>query len=151
GPTIDIDYRDWQNARVFLHKPPMAMWQVALSYAILGVNTFALRFPSLILSSLAVWLTYLIGKELIDTTPGLVGAALQAFNAPIAMLVHGHVFSDHVDISLLFWTELAIWLLLRAVRPPPQPSPGVPGEGFRWWILCGVAQGLAFLSKSYPA
>jgi 4-amino-4-deoxy-L-arabinose transferase len=151
GPAIDIDYRDWQNARVFLHKPPMAMWQIALSYAIFGVNTFALRFPSLVLSTLAVWLTYLIGKELVDPTAGLVAAALQAFNAPIAMLVHGHVFSDHVDISLLFWTQLAIWLLLVARRPPPQPSPGVPGEGVRWWILCGIAQGFAFLSKSYPA
>jgi 4-amino-4-deoxy-L-arabinose transferase len=141
GPAIAVDKSDWQNSPVFLHKPPMAMWQIALSYAVLGVNTLALRVPSLLLSTLAVWLTYRIGRELVDETAGLIGAALQGFNPVIAMLVHGNVFSDHVDISLLFWTELAIWLLLRAVRSGKRIDE----------ILCGVAQGFAFLSKLYPA
>ncbi|WP_428939351.1 ArnT family glycosyltransferase [Fontivita pretiosa] len=138
---LQIDYHLWQNTHIWLHKPPMAMWQIAASYALLGVNTLALRLPSAILATLAVWLTYLIGKELIDQTAGLIAAALQAFNAPIAMLVHGNVFSDHIDIALLFWVEVAIWLLIRAVRSGRQ----------RDWVLCGIAQGLAFLSKTYPA
>jgi hypothetical protein len=57
------------------------------------------------------------------------------------MLVHGHVFSDHVDVSLLFWTELSIWFLLRAIREQHRID----------WVLCGVAQGFGFLSKMYPA
>lgn len=141
GPAIEADPSDWQNSRIWLHKPPMALWQIALSYAIFGVNTLALRLPSAILATLAVGLTYLIGKELLDETAALVAAALQAFNAPIAMLVHGYVFSDHIDISLLFWTELGIYALIRALRTQRRAD----------LILCGVAQGLAFLSKSYPA
>jgi 4-amino-4-deoxy-L-arabinose transferase len=141
GPAIPTRPGDWQNGTIWLHKPPMGMWQIALSYLILGINTFALRLPSAILSTLAVWLTYLIGKELLDPLAGLIAAALQAFNAPILMIVHGYVFSDHVDIALLFWTELSIWFFARALRTDA-----------KWdLILCGVAQGLAFLSKSYPA
>jgi 4-amino-4-deoxy-L-arabinose transferase len=138
---IDFDHSLWQNTHVWLHKPPMAMWQIAISYALLGVNTLALRLPSAILATLAVWLTYLIGKELLDQIAGIIAAALQAFNPVIAMLVHGHVFSDHVDVSLLFWVELAIWLLVRGLRT------GNTGD----FALCGLAQGFAFLSKTYPA
>jgi len=108
---------------------------------VFGVNTFALRLPSAILSTLAAWLTYLIGAELLDTTAGLVAAALQAFNPVILMVVHGYVFSDHVDIALLFWTEAALWLLARGLRTGNKLD----------WTLAGAAQGLAFLSKTYPA
>ena len=56
-------------------------------------------------------------------------------------LVHGRLFADHVDVSLLFWIELSVLFLLRAV------------ESGRWrdMIVCGVAQGCAYLSKSYLA
>ena len=140
-PYLPYDYRDWQSDHIWLHKPPLALWQIALSYAILGVNALALRLPSAIFSTLAAWLTYLVGKELLDRTAGLIAAALQAFNPTLLMMVHGYVFSDHVDISLLFWTEAAIYFLARAVHN------GRTAE----LALCGVAQGLAFLSKNFPA
>jgi 4-amino-4-deoxy-L-arabinose transferase-like glycosyltransferase len=141
GPHLDVPLQDWQNSHIWLHKPPMAMWQIALSYALLGVNTFALRLPSALLATAAAGLTFLIGKELIDETAGIVAAALQAFNPVITMLVHGYVFSDHVDISLLFWTETGIYFLVRATRTRKSSD----------LIICGIAQGLALASKSYPA
>ncbi|MGD0770942.1 MAG: glycosyltransferase family 39 protein [Tepidisphaeraceae bacterium] len=146
-PFLAYDRDDWLNNHVWLHKPPMALWQIAVSYAVLGVNTLALRLPSAILSTLAAWLTYLIGCRLLDRTAALVAAALQAFNPVILMLVHGYVFSDHVDISLLFWTELSIYFLVRALPT----SSGDEKHRRLFLILCGIAQGLAFLSKTYPA
>jgi 4-amino-4-deoxy-L-arabinose transferase-like glycosyltransferase len=140
-PYLAYDDQNWQANHVWLHKPPMGLWQIAISFALLGVNTLALRLPSAILSMAAAWLTYLIGAELLDCTAGLIAAALQAFNPIILMLVHGYLFSDHVDISLLFWTELSIWFLVRAMRTGKRVD----------LVLCGVAQGLAFLSKSFPA
>lgn len=133
----------WMYSHIWLHKPPMALWQIALSYALLGINTLALRLPSALLSTLAVWLTYLIGRELLDRTAGLIAAALQAFNPTIVMLVQGYLFSDHVDIALLFYTELGILFLARAMRAADRRSRR------REALLCGVAQGLAVLSKSY--
>jgi 4-amino-4-deoxy-L-arabinose transferase-like glycosyltransferase len=160
-PFLPFNSNDWTSNHIWLHKPPMAMWQIALFYCILGVNTLALRLPSAILSTLASWLTYLIGVRLLDRTAALIAAALQAFNPVILMLIHGYVFSDHVDISILFWTELAIYFLVRELSPSPgtadRRSLGEGrGEGRKkFWslniALCGIAQGLAFLSKTYPA
>jgi 4-amino-4-deoxy-L-arabinose transferase-like glycosyltransferase len=140
-PYLPYDDSNWQANHIWLHKPPMALWQIAFSFALLGINTLALRLPSAVLSTAAVWLTYRIGADLLDRTAGLIAAALQAFNPVILMLVHGYLFSDHVDISLLFWTELSIWFLLRAARNGKKLDA----------TLCGIAQGLAFLSKSFPA
>src|ERR1700733_4176310 len=138
---VPRDFRNWQNAHIWLHKQPIAMWQIAISYALFGVSAFALRLPSAILSTIAVWLTYLIGIELLDTTAALIAAALQAFNPVILSLVHGYLFREHVDISLLLWTQVSIYFLVRFLRTQRRKD----------LILCGIAQGLAFLSKTYPA
>ncbi|MEA2711311.1 MAG: hypothetical protein QOF78_3912, partial [Phycisphaerales bacterium] len=127
---------------VWLHKPIVPLWQMAASMALFGVNTLALRLPSVLLATAAVWLTYAIGRELLnDRRAALIGAALQAFNPGITSLVHGYVFSDHIDVAFLFWVELAVFFLIRAVR----------SGSFFWTIAAGAAQGIAFLSKTYPA
>lgn len=140
-PFLGSNDRNWQAGHIWLHKPPLAMWQIAISYVLFGVNTMALRLPSAILSTLAAWLTYLIGSQLLDKTSGLIAAGFQAFNPAILMIVNGYVFSDHVDISLLFWSEVSIYFLVRAIRTGRTID----------FVLCGVGQGLAFLSKSFPA
>ena len=71
---------DWGANHVWLHKPILGLWQIAGSYWLFGVNTWALRFPSVILSTLAVWLTYLIGKELLSRQAGFIAATIQAFS-----------------------------------------------------------------------
>ena len=59
-PTlIDIPYLstlafDWGANHVWLHKPILGLWQITGSYWLFGVSTWALRFPSVILSTLAV-------------------------------------------------------------------------------------------------
>ena len=141
-PWLEYDYRDWQNNHVWLHKPPVPLWQMALSMALLGVNTLALRLPSALLATAAVYLTYAIGRELLnDRRAALIAAALQGFNPAITSLVHGYVFSDHIDIAVLFWVELSVYFLVRAIK----------SGSMRWTALAGTAQGLAYLSKSYPA
>ncbi len=138
-PWLPYDYKSWSSNHIWLHKPPLSMWGIALSYALLGVNAFALRFPSVLLSGGAVIFTYLIGRELFDKRIGLIAAFWQAFNACSFRLIHGYLFSDHVDIALLFWVEASCYLLVRAL---------LSGSS-RTHISCGVAQGLAYLSKSY--
>ncbi len=105
------------------------------------MSTFALRLPSALLSTGAAWLTYLIGKELFDRRTALVAATLQAVSPFLMMLVQGYQFSDHIDVALLFWVEVGVYFLARALRT----------GSWRDVLLCGVAQGLAFLCKSYLA
>jgi 4-amino-4-deoxy-L-arabinose transferase len=146
-PTlIDVPYlpyqkTQWKSNHVWLHKPPLPFWQIALAFAVLGVDTFALRLPSVLLSTGAAWLTYLIGRELLDRRSALIAAILQAANPFLLALVQGYQFADHIDVALLFWVEVGIYFLVRAMRT----------GSWRDVLLAGVAQGLAFLSKSYLA
>lgn len=138
-PYLPYDYKNWGENHIWLHKPILPLWQIALSYAVGGVNTLALRLPSAFLSTGAVGLTYLIGRELLDRRAALMAAAVQAFNPALMQLVHGYLYSDHIDIALLFWVEGGVYCVVRMIRT------GRLRDAF----LAGVAQGLAYHSKSY--
>jgi 4-amino-4-deoxy-L-arabinose transferase-like glycosyltransferase len=141
APYLPYDARSWPRNHVWLHKPILPFWQIALSFALLGVSTLALRLPAAILSTAAAWLTYRIGVELFERRTALIAASLQAINPFVVTLVHGYQFSDNIDVALLFWVEVGVYFLVRAVRT------GL----WRHVLLAGAAQGLAFLCKSYLA
>jgi 4-amino-4-deoxy-L-arabinose transferase-like glycosyltransferase len=140
-PKVPYDPTCWTENHVWLHKPIVPLWQIALSYRVLGVNNFALRLPSLLLSTGAVLLTFLIGTSLFERRTGLIAAALQALNPAITLLVQGYLFADHIDVALLFWVEMGVYFLVRAMK----------SGSWRDVLLAGVAQGLAYLSKSHLA
>jgi 4-amino-4-deoxy-L-arabinose transferase len=141
NPYLPYDRTLWKTNHVWLHKPVLPLWQIALSLAVLGTSTLALRLPSVVLSTGAAWLTYLIGKELLDRWAALLAAALQAANPFLLSLVHGYQFADHIDVALLFWVEVGVYFLVRSLRT----------GSWRDVLLAGLAQGLAFLCKSYLA
>jgi 4-amino-4-deoxy-L-arabinose transferase len=140
-PYLPYDENKWGESHVWLHKPVLPFWQVALCFAALGVNAFALRLPAAVLSTGAAGLTYLIGTELFDRRTALIAAALQAANPFLVSLVHGYQFADNVDVALLFWVEVGVYFLTRSLRT----------GAWRDVLLAGLAQGLAALCKSYLA
>jgi 4-amino-4-deoxy-L-arabinose transferase len=141
SPVLAYEPSNWNENHIWLHKPILALWQIAASYAVLGVNTLALRLPSLFLCTGAVFLTYLIGRALFDHRTGLIAAVFQGVNPAMTSLVQGYMFSDHIDIALLFYVELGIYLVIRAMK----------SGSWRDIVLAGVVQGLAYLTKSYLA
>jgi len=141
APYLPYDATHWSENHVWLHKPILPLWTIAGSFAILGINTFALRLPSALLATGAVGLTFLIGRRLFNRPTALMASALQAINPAITMLVQGSLFSDHIDIALLFWVEVGVYFLIRATR----------SGAWTDVLFVGVAQGLAYLSKSYLA
>ena len=140
-PYLPYSGTSWNDGHVWLHKPILPFWQAALSLALFGVNTFALRLPAAVLSTAAAFLTYLIGKDLFDRRTALVAATLQALNPFLMLVIHGYQFADNIDIALLFWVEIGVYFLTRAARTGAWPDV----------LLAGWAQGLAFLCKSYLA
>ncbi len=140
-PYIFYGETEWGSNHVWLHKPILPLWQGALSFFFFGVSTFAFRLPSALLSTLAVLLTYLIGVQLFSRHAALIASFAQAFSYFIMNLVQGYQFSDAVDISLLFYCELGMYGVIRLVKT---------GK-WRFVWLSGIGQGLAFLSKTYPA
>jgi 4-amino-4-deoxy-L-arabinose transferase len=141
NPAIEYDYADWTANHVWLHKPPGALWLIAGSMAIFGINEIAMRLPGILLSSAAVWLTYLIGRLLFTPAVGLLAAGFQAVNGFLVALAAGRRVADHVDTALIAFVELGVWAALRHAR-----------DGrIAMLLLSGAALGAGLLTKSLPA
>jgi 4-amino-4-deoxy-L-arabinose transferase-like glycosyltransferase len=145
-PLLPYDYRDWRANHVWLHKPPLALWMMAASMRLLGVDEIAMRLPSLLLSTLAVLMTWVIGSHLCGRRVGLLAAGLHAWNGYLLQLPGGRVAVDHVDNALLFFVELAIFLAVLQARS----RRGGWASWWAWLPAIGAATGLAVLSKWLP-
>jgi len=74
------------------------------------VNEFGLRFPSVLLSTLAIYLTYRISKNLFNSEKiALLAAFFHAVNGLILEVTGGRVSTDHVDLFFLFFVELGVF------------------------------------------
>lgn len=139
-PWLPYDYTNWRENHIWLHKGTLPLWTMAASMAAFGTTTFAMRLPSVVLSTVSVFLTWLIGRRTVGRNAALIAAAIQAITHGLAQMAHGYWFSDHVDTMLLFWIEVGMYAVLRAISD----------HGAGWPMLAGFACGCAFLSKSYP-
>ena len=128
---------DWQTSHIWLHKPPFALWAMALSMSMFGVNELALRLPSLVFGVAGVWLTYRIGRRLMSDTEGLVAAGFHAVNGFMISLASGRRVADHVDAALITIVEAAVWIVVCAESQSLGRS-----------TLVGALTGLAVLTKS---
>jgi len=129
---------DWMHADVWLHKPPLAMWMMAASMSLAGVNELAMRAPSVLLGTIAVWLTYRIALRVGGLSLAILAAYFHAVNGFLVGLSAGRRVADHVDVALLVCVEAGVLAIVSA-RPGPT-------RGF----FVGAATGLAILSKSLP-
>ena len=143
---------DWRKIHVWLHKPPLPLWYIALSLKLFGVNEVAVRIPSVIFSLLSVWLTFLIGQRLFSGAAAGAACYLYAINGMLFDLSTGRQFSDHVDTLFILLIQLAAWFALRLV--PARDGAGVElprPPMFSSAALVGAAVGLAFLTKLFAA
>jgi hypothetical protein len=74
-PLLPYDHRIWTSNYIWTHKPPLALWGQAASMKIFGVHEFALRLPSVLISTAAIVVTFYIGTILV--TPGVRLLALK--------------------------------------------------------------------------
>ncbi len=139
-PVFNYDHTDWTQNHIWLHKQPLALWLMALSMKFLGVNEIALRLPSIILSTLAILLTYYIGYLIFNRKVGLLASFFQATNLFIIQLASGNFPTDHVDTIFQFLVELGIFLSIIYTRK----------ENNKIILLLGITAGLAVLTKWLP-
>ncbi len=140
-PLLSFDYKSWSSNYFWLHKQPLPLWCMALSMKVFGVNEIAMRAPSVVVSSVAVYFTYFIGKKLFNEKIGLIAAFFHAVNGLVMDVTTGRAATDHIDIFFLFFVELAVVVAI------------VSSEKRKIWldILTGVCIGLAVLCKWLPA
>lgn len=141
NPVLPYDYRNWTGNYIWLHKQPLPLWSMAASMWMFGVNEIALRLPSIVLSTLGIWLTFSIGKYLFSKKVGFLAAFFYSVNGLIIELTGGRVATDHIDIFFLFFIELAVFFSIQFIKR----------RNTLFNILAGVSIGAAILSKWLPA
>jgi 4-amino-4-deoxy-L-arabinose transferase len=139
-PVLPYDYRNWTSNHIWLHKPPLPLWTMAASMAIFGINEFALRLPSVLLTTIGIYLTYYTGTYFSGRKTGYLAAFFYSINGLIIEMTGGRVPTDHTDIFFLFFVQLAVFFSILFVRK----------KSIAFNILTGVSIGLAILCKWLP-
>lgn len=137
---LDYNYQHWGGNHIWMHKQPVPLWTMAFSMKIFGVNEFTLRLPSLLLSTILIWFTFLIGSKLYDEKTGLIAAFFHSINGLVIEIGSGRVATDHIDIFFFFFVELAILLAILFRER----------KSVLLLIGIGISTGLAILCKWLP-
>ena len=140
-PLMPFDFREWAGNHIWMHKQPLTLWGLALSLWLFGVNEIALRLPSILLTTLGIWLTFKIAKELFNSRVAFLSAFLFAIHGLILEVTGGRVATDHVDVFFLVFIELAIYYSILFFKR----------KRVLFNVLAGVFVGFAILSKWLPA
>ncbi|MBI3759243.1 MAG: glycosyltransferase family 39 protein, partial [Deltaproteobacteria bacterium] len=61
---------------VFLNKPPLSYWLIAISYEVFGVNEFAARLPGTLTALTLLLIIWRLGAALADEPTGLLAAGI---------------------------------------------------------------------------
>lgn len=141
-PLEPYEISNWQGNHIWLSKPPLPLWFMAISLKIFGLHEFSIRIPALIFATLSVLLTFLIAKKLFGNSVGLIAAALHGMHGMHTDLASGRLSSDGVETCFLFFVSLGMYCVFR--KKPQQFD-------VKDYIITGLATGLAIMCKWQPA
>ncbi len=139
----EAQYWSWslEPAFGYYSKPPMLAWLIRLTTALAGDGPFGVRLAAPFLHAVTAMMLYLTGRHLFDERVGVWSAAVYATLPAVSLSA---VIASTDAVLLTFWS-IALYAFVRAVD----------GDRLAWWAGCGVAVGLALLSKyaavAFPA
>jgi 4-amino-4-deoxy-L-arabinose transferase len=130
----------WDSTHIWLHKQPLFLWQIALSIYFFGADEFAVRLPSLLMTSALIPIVYLIGKGLFDKNTAFIAAFIFSCYEPLLEMNSGVMSMDHNDIAFVCYVTLSICAWLYFERTGKR----------RYVLLMGFFSGCAILCKWLP-
>jgi 4-amino-4-deoxy-L-arabinose transferase-like glycosyltransferase len=89
----------------YLDKPPMLFWFSALSMYLFGMNDFAFRLPSILMSIIAIYSTYKFTLLYYSNEIAALAALVLASSQAMFLITH----DVRADTMLMAWVILAIW------------------------------------------
>ncbi len=117
GNFLPIVFRSFDD-----YKPPLTIYLTIPSVAIFGLNTFAVRFPSALLGSLTVVITYFLVKRLFEKNKTPIDAdKLALLSAFLLAISPWHLQFSRVAFETnlaLFFNVAGVWLFLEGVKRP---------------------------------
>ena len=135
------------------YKPSFYFYATVPSIAIFGLNTFAVRFPSLFFGSLTILLIYLLVKQFFKNSTVALGSALFLAISPWHIQFSRAGFEANLG---LFLVVLGAWLFLKGIKKKIWLFPAVLSWALSLYTyhanrifipLLGLAWGLYFLKK----
>ncbi|MDD5677648.1 MAG: glycosyltransferase family 39 protein [Kiritimatiellae bacterium] len=137
NPVLPYDYRDWTADHIWVHKPPLFLWQIALAFKLLGVSEFSLRLPSVLMTAGLIPVIYRLGRIAVSARVGYCSAFLYTTSAYPLLLLTGYINLDHNDTAFVFYVTASLWAHAEYER-----------SGRRFWLLpIGLFAGCAVLVK----
>jgi 4-amino-4-deoxy-L-arabinose transferase-like glycosyltransferase len=136
-PREMVESGDWLrptfNGQPRLNKPPLSYWVVAIPYRFLGVRLVWERLVMALAGMGSVLLVYVLGRQLLDPSSALVGAALFATTFRF-LIVSRRLLIDALLLFLILAATVAFIHWLKTGRRAP-------------FLLVCLGLGLGFLAK----
>ncbi|MER5947573.1 glycosyltransferase family 39 protein [Streptomyces sp. NPDC001904] len=127
---------DAANA-ITVDKPPAALWPMALSVRLFGLNSWAILVPEVLMGVATAGVLYAAVRRRFSAAAGLITMAVFA-TVPVAALMFRF---NNPDAILALLMTVTVYCVLRAME-----------RGRTTWLVwAGVAVGLAFLAKTLQA
>jgi len=137
-PVVDYKISEWNANHIWVHKQPFFLWQIALTIKLIGTSVFAVRLPSLIMTTISLLiifrLAYLFSKNIKISFIALILATFSNFQLN---LISGRIPTDHNDIAFGFYVLMSIWAY----------SEFLVSKKWYWIVLTGLFSGFAVLIK----
>ncbi|MFJ6510115.1 glycosyltransferase family 39 protein [Streptomyces sp. NPDC091406] len=127
---------DSANA-ITVDKPPAALWPMALSVRLFGLNSWAILAPQVLMALATAAVLNSAVRRRFGPVAGLIAVGVFALT-PVAALMFRF---NNPDALLALLMTVTVWCVLRALE-----------QGRTKWLLwAGAAVGLAFLTKTLQA
>lgn len=127
---------DSANA-ITVDKPPATLWPMALSVRVLGLSSWAILLPQVLMGVATAGVLYASVRRRFSAAAGLITMAVFALT-PVAALMFRF---NNPDALLALLMTVTVYCVLR----------GMEHGRTKWLVWAGVAVGLAFLSKTLQA
>lgn len=135
---VPLDYKNWAQAHIWMHKQPLFLWQMAISVKTFGTTLFAVRFPSVLLHALTAVILLSIAGRFLAKPQALLASLLFGLSGYYNDYTSGAIGMDHNDVAFVFYITLSLWCWLKYRESSGQ---------LKWQILIGIAAGAAILCK----
>ncbi|MFC8129945.1 ArnT family glycosyltransferase [Streptomyces sp. NPDC057302] len=122
---------------ITVDKPPAALWPMALSVRLFGLNSWAVLAPQVLMGVATVGVLYAAVRRRFSPAAGLIAGAVLALT-PVAALMFRF---NNPDAVLALLMTVTVYCVLRALEHGRT----------KWLVWAGVAVGAAFLAKTLQA
>ncbi|MCW7554664.1 glycosyltransferase family 39 protein [Endozoicomonas gorgoniicola] len=130
-PYFDYDVPFWG-------KPPLFIWMSAISFKLFGINEFAARLPSLLVSIGTLWLTWKLTSFQLSRQAGKLAILILTTSA-MFLVLSGALLADPVMVFSITLCLTGLWIGFHSNNPT---------QARRWSYLFFTGSALTLLSKS---